>query len=116
MRRLDPYRLVVLGGFGFDNLGDDLILRSALAQFRRVLGNVEITVLSNNPYETASRHGGEVIVFSGSTLSSGHPEDLVACIEVPSEVSSSDTQRQFRLLVDLSVEIRLGREPWRRLP
>lgn len=68
MRRLDPYRLVVLGGFGFDNLGDDLILGSALAQFRKVLGNVEITVLSNNPFETASRHKGEVVVFSVEAL------------------------------------------------
>ena len=68
MRRLDPYRLVVLGGFGFDNLGDDLILESALAQFRRILGNVEITVLSNNPFETASRHKGEVVVFSAEAL------------------------------------------------
>jgi polysaccharide pyruvyl transferase WcaK-like protein len=68
LRKLDPYRLVVLGGFGFDNLGDDLILGSALAQFRRVLGNVEITVLSNNPFETASRHKGEVVVFSVEAL------------------------------------------------
>jgi len=68
LRRLDPYRLLVLGGFGFDNLGDDLILRSALAQFRSILANVEITVLSNNPFETASRHKGEVVVFSAEAL------------------------------------------------
>lgn len=68
MRKHDPYRLVILGGFGFDNLGDDLILRSALSQFRKVLGTVEITVLSNNPCETAARHRGEVVLFSPEAL------------------------------------------------
>jgi polysaccharide pyruvyl transferase WcaK-like protein len=68
LRKFDPYRLVVLGGFGFDNLGDDLILRSALAQLRKILGNVEIAILSNNPFETASRHRGELVVFSVEAL------------------------------------------------
>jgi polysaccharide pyruvyl transferase WcaK-like protein len=68
LRKHGPYRLVILGGFGFDNLGDDLILRSALAQLRKALGNVEITVLSNNPCETAARHRGEAVIFSAEAL------------------------------------------------
>jgi polysaccharide pyruvyl transferase WcaK-like protein len=68
LRRHGPHRLLILGGFGFDNLGDDLILRSALAQFRKALEDVEITVLSNNPYETAARHRGEVVLFSAEAL------------------------------------------------
>jgi len=68
LRGHGPHRLVILGGFGFDNLGDDLILRSALAQLRKALGNVEITLLSSNPYETAARHRGEVVIFSAEAL------------------------------------------------
>jgi len=68
LRRHGPYRLVILGGFGFDNLGDDLILRSALAQLRKALKDVEITLLSNDPYETAARHRGEVVIFSAEAL------------------------------------------------
>mgnify|MGYP001046547057 FL=1 len=60
-------RIVILGGFGFGNLGDDLILRSALLELRRTLKDAEIAVLSNNPHETRERHA-EITIFSPEAL------------------------------------------------
>jgi len=60
--------IVVLGGFGFDNLGDDLILSAGLRDLRGVLRTAKITILSNNPQETADRHPGEAVFFSPEAL------------------------------------------------
>jgi len=64
---LSHRRIVILGGFGFGNLGDDLILRSALLELRRTLKDAEIAVLSNNPHETRERHA-EITIFSPEAL------------------------------------------------
>jgi polysaccharide pyruvyl transferase WcaK-like protein len=61
-------RLIVVGGYGFDNLGDDLILRAALKSVREVIPNAKVTVLSNNPQETSGRHKGEVVCYSPEAL------------------------------------------------
>jgi len=60
--------IVIVGGYGFDDLGDDLILRAALYSIRRSFPDAEVIVLSNNPYETARRHPGERICFSPEAL------------------------------------------------
>ncbi len=54
--KVPRYRLVMSGYYGFDNAGDDAILQ-AIHQHSSQEGKVEITVLSNNPKETAQRYG-----------------------------------------------------------
>ncbi len=63
-----PLNIVLLGGFGFDNLGDDLILRAALAQIRKRIPSARFTILSSNPYETARRHPRYPVYFSIEAL------------------------------------------------
>jgi len=63
-----PRHIAILGGFGFDNLGDDLILRAALRQLRATMEDVEIILHSNNPWATAAEHKGEAVVFSAEAL------------------------------------------------
>ena len=63
-----PARIVVVGGYGFDNLGDDLILRAALESLRKAVPDARVTVLSNNPYETGERHQGEAVYYSPEAL------------------------------------------------
>jgi polysaccharide pyruvyl transferase WcaK-like protein len=61
-------RIVIVGGYGFDNLGDDLILRAALKAIREAVPDAEVAVLSNNPFETAKRHRGETVTYSPEAL------------------------------------------------
>jgi polysaccharide pyruvyl transferase WcaK-like protein len=63
-----PHQIIILGGFGFDNLGDDLILRTALAQLRETLQEVAIIILSGDPSETAAKHRGEIVILSPEGL------------------------------------------------
>ncbi len=50
-------------------MGDDLILGATLHELRRTVKDANISILSNNPYETEKRHGGEVVLFSLEALS-----------------------------------------------
>lgn len=50
-------RIVLSGYFGFDNVGDEAILFSIIRALRKLEPTVEITVLSNNPAETAATYG-----------------------------------------------------------
>lgn len=68
MKEAGECSILVVGGYGFDNLGDDLILRSALGQLRKSLTDPQITILSNNPQETQTRHRGETVTFSPEAL------------------------------------------------
>ncbi|MGE0201204.1 MAG: polysaccharide pyruvyl transferase CsaB [Candidatus Melainabacteria bacterium] len=52
-------RVMISGYYGFDNLGDDLILHVLIAQLKQ--RHCEIVVLSNNPQETRQRFGVEAI-------------------------------------------------------
>ncbi len=52
-------RVMISGYYGFNNLGDELILK-VLTDELKSLG-VDITVLSQNPAETASRYGVDAI-------------------------------------------------------
>ena len=49
--------IVLSGYFGFDNVGDEAILFSIIRALRKLEPTVEITVLSNNPAETAATYG-----------------------------------------------------------
>lgn len=48
--------IVISGYYGFDNAGDELILRALLLDLRRLAPAAEIVVLSNNPVKTARLH------------------------------------------------------------
>lgn len=49
--------IVLSGYFGFDNVGDEAILFSIIQSLRKLEPTVEITVLSNNPADTAATYG-----------------------------------------------------------
>ena len=52
-----PVHIVLSGYYGFDNVGDEAILYSIIQAFRKLKSDIEITVLSNNPEETAKTYG-----------------------------------------------------------
>ena len=54
-----PLRVGITGSYGGLNLGDEAILQSIVAQLRRDLPNVEITVFSRDAEDTKRRHGVE---------------------------------------------------------
>lgn len=45
-------KLVVSGYFGFDNSGDDAILKAMVSDFKKLNKDISITALSNNPSKT----------------------------------------------------------------
>ncbi len=49
-------RIVIVGYYGFDNGGDELILFSLLNELKRVNSKVEITVLSRKPSKTSEMY------------------------------------------------------------
>jgi polysaccharide pyruvyl transferase CsaB len=55
----DLYRVGITGSYGGLNLGDEAILQSIVAQLRRDLPQVEITVFSRDADDTRHRHGVE---------------------------------------------------------
>jgi polysaccharide pyruvyl transferase CsaB len=57
-KNLHP-RVIISGYYGFDNLGDELILRVLVDELKS--HSVQITVLSQNPVKTAQQYGVEAI-------------------------------------------------------
>ncbi|WP_018922033.1 polysaccharide pyruvyl transferase CsaB [Salsuginibacillus kocurii] len=49
--------VVLSGFFGFQNVGDEAILKAVIASLRKEKQDIEITVLSNDPEETKQTHG-----------------------------------------------------------
>lgn len=50
-------RILISGYYGFNNIGDESILRAVVDNLRGRLEDIEITVLSQNPESTAQRYG-----------------------------------------------------------
>ncbi len=50
-------RILISGYYGFNNIGDESILRAVVDNLRGRLDNIEITVLSQNPDFTAQKYG-----------------------------------------------------------
>lgn len=50
-------RIVISGYYGFDNLGDEAVLYSMLLTLRKIIPDLDITVLSNNPAATTRDYG-----------------------------------------------------------
>ncbi|MGL5713087.1 MAG: polysaccharide pyruvyl transferase CsaB, partial [Paraclostridium sp.] len=49
-------KVVISGYYGFDNLGDEAILKSIIMALKEANKNIEITVLSNNPTKTEKNY------------------------------------------------------------
>lgn len=49
-------RILISGYYGFANAGDEAMLTAIIESLRQVEKNVELTVLSGNPKDTASKH------------------------------------------------------------
>lgn len=50
-------RILISGYYGFNNIGDESILRAVVDNLRSRLSDIEITVLSKNPDFTAQKYG-----------------------------------------------------------
>ncbi len=51
------YHILISGYYGFNNIGDESILRTVIDNLREKLPDVDITVLSNDPAGTAEKYG-----------------------------------------------------------
>ena len=51
------YNILISGYYGFNNIGDESILRTVIDNLREKLPNVDITVLSQSPEQTAGKYG-----------------------------------------------------------
>jgi len=52
-----PFKILISGYYGFNNIGDDSILTSVLDSLRRRLHCIEITVLAKDPDALSAKHG-----------------------------------------------------------
>lgn len=51
------YRILISGYYGFNNIGDESILRAVIDNLKGRLPGIEITVLSQHPESTAQKYG-----------------------------------------------------------
>jgi len=51
------YNILISGYYGFNNIGDESILRTVIDNLREKLGDVGITVLSHDPAQTSEKYG-----------------------------------------------------------
>ncbi|MGM9568341.1 MAG: polysaccharide pyruvyl transferase CsaB [Clostridia bacterium] len=51
------YRVLISGYYGFNNIGDESILRTVLMNLRENFDDIDITILSHNPQDTAEKYG-----------------------------------------------------------
>ncbi|MBR2895458.1 MAG: polysaccharide pyruvyl transferase family protein, partial [Oscillospiraceae bacterium] len=51
------YNILISGYYGFNNIGDESILRTVIDNLREKLGEIDITVLSQNPAQTSEKYG-----------------------------------------------------------
>lgn len=51
------YRILISGYYGFNNIGDESILRAVIDNLKERLPGIEITVLSQHPESTARKYG-----------------------------------------------------------
>lgn len=55
------YRILISGYYGFNNIGDESILRTVVENLKENLQDVEITIMSQNPADTAEKYGVKAI-------------------------------------------------------
>jgi len=74
-----PHTIVIAGYYGFGNAGDELILEGMLKDLRDELPDLNITVLSGKPRQTARRYQVDSVSWTDIRLieQSVHSADLV---------------------------------------
>ena len=55
------YNILISGYYGFDNLGDESILRTLITSLREKIPDCRLTVLSHNPASTREKYGVEAV-------------------------------------------------------
>ena len=73
----NPVRIGITGSYGGLNLGDEAILQSIIAQLRKDLPAVEITVFSRDAEDTKRRHGVERASLGASSRRGDAEGDVV---------------------------------------
>ena len=51
------YNILISGYYGFNNIGDESILRTVIDNLREKLPDIDITVLSQDPAQTSAKYG-----------------------------------------------------------
>ena len=51
------YKILISGYYGFNNIGDESILRTVIDNLREKLKDIDITVLSQDPAQTSEKYG-----------------------------------------------------------
>ena len=54
--------ILISGYYGFDNIGDESILRTLVSSLREHIPDCSLTVLSHNPTSTREKYGVEAVV------------------------------------------------------
>ena len=55
------YNILISGYYGFDNIGDESILRTLITSLREKIPDCSLTVLSHNPAATKEKYGVEAV-------------------------------------------------------
>lgn len=55
------YKILISGYYGFNNIGDESILRIVVESLRSHIDDIEITILSHNPQDTAEKYGVKAV-------------------------------------------------------
>ena len=55
------YNILISGYYGFDNIGDESILRTLIMSLREKIPDCRLTVLSHNPASTREKYGVEAV-------------------------------------------------------
>jgi len=55
------HRIVISGYYGFNNIGDESILKAVVENLQERLRRIEITVLSQNPENTREKFGVKAV-------------------------------------------------------
>lgn len=55
------YNILISGYYGFDNIGDESILRTLITSLREKISDCRLTVLSHNPASTREKYGVEAV-------------------------------------------------------
>ena len=55
------YNILISGYYGFDNIGDESILRTLVTSLRERIPNCSLTVLSHDPAATREKYGVEAV-------------------------------------------------------
>jgi polysaccharide pyruvyl transferase CsaB len=60
-------KVLLAGYYGFDNTGDEAILSAMLSQLRSHRPDLEVTVVSGNPQQTAARYNVSALLYTDLT-------------------------------------------------